>query len=106
MKNKNAILALLKKEYEELPIFFERTSSKIYFITDKKGLQELYNLLGTVKQNIDNIMILGAGGSVAATFTTSYYLVKHLLYVRKRNRFYKRFNLVLNKKKRKTKLKI
>ena len=29
-------LALLKKEYEELPIFFERTSSKIYFITDKK----------------------------------------------------------------------
>jgi len=29
-------LALLKKEYEELPIFFERTSSKIYFISDKK----------------------------------------------------------------------
>jgi len=34
---------------------------QVYFITDKKGLQELYNLLGTVKQNIDNIMILGAG---------------------------------------------
>ena len=29
-------LALLKKEYEKLPIFYERTSSKIYFITDKK----------------------------------------------------------------------
>ena len=34
---------------------------QVYFITDKKGLEELYNLLGTVKQNIDNIMILGAG---------------------------------------------
>ena len=34
---------------------------QVYFITDKKGLQELYNLLGTVKQDIDNIMILGAG---------------------------------------------
>jgi diaminohydroxyphosphoribosylaminopyrimidine deaminase/5-amino-6-(5-phosphoribosylamino)uracil reductase len=29
-------LALLKKEYEKLPIFYERTSSKIYFISDKK----------------------------------------------------------------------
>ena len=34
---------------------------QVYFITDEKGLKELYNLLGTVKQNIENIMILGAG---------------------------------------------
>ena len=34
---------------------------QIYFITNEKGLKELYNLLGTVKQNIENIMILGAG---------------------------------------------
>ena len=34
---------------------------QLYFITDEKGLKELYNLLGTVKQNIQNIMILGAG---------------------------------------------
>jgi hypothetical protein len=62
---------------------------------------------GVLLKDINSdIMILGAGGSVATTFTTSYYLVKHLVYVRKRNRFYKRFNLVLNKKKRKTKLKI
>ena len=62
---------------------------------------------GVLLKDINSdIMILGAGGSVAATFTTSYYLVKHLVYVRKRNRFYKRFNLVLNRKKRKTKLKI
>ena len=60
---------------------------------------------GVLLKDIDSdIMILGAGGSVVATFTTSYYLLKHLVYVRKRNRFYKRFNLVL-KKKRKTKLK-
>ena len=60
---------------------------------------------GVLLKDINSdIMILGAGGSVAATFTTSYHLVKHLVYVRKRNRFYKRFNLVL-KKKRKTKLK-
>lgn len=60
---------------------------------------------GVLLKDIDSdIMILGAGGSVVATFTTSYYLLKHLVYVRKLNRFYKRFNLVL-KKKRKTKLK-
>ena len=60
---------------------------------------------GVALKNVDSdIEILGAGGSLAAAFTSSYYLVKHLVYVRKRNRFYKRFNLVL-KKKRKTKLK-
>ena len=34
---------------------------QVYFITDKKGLKELYDLLGTIKQNIENVMILGAG---------------------------------------------
>ena len=34
---------------------------QVYFITNEKGLKELYDLLGTVKQNIENIMILGAG---------------------------------------------
>ena len=34
---------------------------QVYFITDEKGLKELYDLLGTIKQKIENIMILGAG---------------------------------------------
>ncbi|MFL2666166.1 MAG: Trk system potassium transporter TrkA [Flavobacteriaceae bacterium] len=34
---------------------------QVYFITDEKGLKELYDLLGTIKQTIENIMILGAG---------------------------------------------
>tara|TARA_B110000238_G_scaffold201178_1_gene255673 strand:- start:7861 stop:9210 length:1350 start_codon:yes stop_codon:yes gene_type:complete len=38
-----------------------KLGDQIYFITNEKGLKELYNLLGTVKQNIENIMILGAG---------------------------------------------
>ena len=37
------------------------SGDQVYFVTDEKGLKELYNLLGTVKQNIQNIMILGAG---------------------------------------------
>ena len=47
-------------------VFYE--SDQIYFITNKKGLNELYNLIGTVKQEINNIMILGAGrvGSLLA----------------------------------------
>ena len=36
-------------------------SDQVYFITNKKGLNELYNLIGTVKQEINNVMILGAG---------------------------------------------
>ena len=34
---------------------------QVYFITDEKGLKELYDLLGTKKQKIENLMILGAG---------------------------------------------
>ena len=34
---------------------------QVYFVTNHKGLTEIYDLLGTEKQNIENIMILGAG---------------------------------------------
>lgn len=40
-------------------IFLE--CDQVYFITNRKGLKELYNLIGSVKQKIENIMILGAG---------------------------------------------
>ena len=56
----------LKKENSESTIIPRGdtvfcSGDQVYFITDEKGLKELYNLLGTVKQNIENIMILGAG---------------------------------------------
>ena len=70
--------------------------SKNYFVISAAVL-----FGGVLLKDIDSdIEILGAGGSIAATFTTSYYLAKHLVYVRKRNRFYKHHNLVLNKKRR------
>ncbi len=76
--------------------------SKNYFLVSATIL-----VGGVLLKKIDNdIEILGAGGSLAATFTTSYYLAKHLVYVRRRNRFYKRHNLVLKRKtKRRKKLK-
>tara|TARA_X000000950_G_C13671332_1_gene560092 strand:- start:155 stop:526 length:372 start_codon:yes stop_codon:yes gene_type:complete len=59
---------------------------------------------GVLLKEIDNdLEILGAGGSLAATFTTTYYLAKHLVYVIRRNRFYKRHNLVLKRKNKKRK---
>lgn len=59
---------------------------------------------GVLLKEIDNdLEILGAGGSLAATFTTTYYLAKHLVYVSRRNRFYKRHNLVLKRKNKKRK---
>ena len=36
-------------------------SDLVYFITNSQGLEELYNLMGAEKQNIKNVMILGAG---------------------------------------------
>ena len=59
----------LKKENSESTIIPRGdtvfcSGDQVYFITDEKGLKELYNILGTVKQNIENIMILGAGGIV------------------------------------------
>ena len=38
-------LSLLKKEFEELPIFYNRTNTKIYFITDKKDAQSDSNTI-------------------------------------------------------------
>lgn len=71
--------------------------SKNYFLVSATIL-----VGGVLLKKIDNdIEILGAGGSLAATFTTSYYLAKHLVYVCKRNRFYKRHNLVLKRKNKK-----
>jgi len=56
----------LKKENTDITIIPRgdtvfSNGDQLYFITDEKGLKELYNLLGTVKQNIQNVMILGAG---------------------------------------------
>ncbi len=60
---------------------------------------------GVLLKEIDNdIKILGAGGSLAATLTTTYYLAKHLIIVSKRNKFYKKHNIKLNKRKRKNKI--
>jgi len=47
-------------------------------------------LLKSIKKDWE---ILGSSGSIAAIGTTSYYLAKHLVYVSKRNRFYRQNNL-------------
>jgi len=63
--------------------------SKNYF-----NISALVLVGGTLLRNInDDIMIFGSKGNIAASGTTAYYLAKHLLYVRKRNRFYKKHNL-------------
>ena len=54
-------------------------------------------LLKSIKKDL---AILGASGSIAATGTTVYYLFKHLIYVSKRNRFYRKHNLDLKREKK------
>ena len=54
-------------------------------------------LLKSIKKDL---AILGASGSIAATGTTAYYLFKHLIYVSKRNRFYRKHNLDLKREKK------
>ena len=44
--------------------------------------------------------ILGSSGSTAAIGATAYYLAKHLVYVSKRNRFYRQHNLIIKEKRR------
>ena len=44
--------------------------------------------------------ILGSSGSIAAIGTTTYYLAKHLVYVSKRNRFYRQHNLFIKERRR------
>ncbi len=59
-------------------------------------------LLKSIKKDL---AILGASGSIAATGTTVYYLFKHLIYVSKRNRFYRKHNLDLKREKNRDKSK-
>ena len=49
--------------------------------------------LGFISNTGDNINVLGFGAAVAGVFTTPYHLVRHLIYVRKRNKFYKKHNI-------------
>jgi len=49
--------------------------------------------LGFISTTGDNINVLGFGAAVAGVFTTPYHLVRHLIYVRKRNKFYKKHNI-------------
>ena len=71
--------------------------SKSYF-----NVSALVLVGGAVLRNInDDILIFGSNGNIAASGTTAYYLAKHLLYVRKRNRFYKKHNLTLRRLKEK-----
>ena len=71
--------------------------SKNYF-----NVSALVLVGGVVLRNInDDILIFGSNGNIAASGTTAYYLAKHLLYVRKRNRFYKKHKLTLRRLKEK-----
>jgi trk system potassium uptake protein TrkA len=44
-----------------------RKGDQAYFMTTKEGVEELYNLSGTVKTNIKNVMILGGSGIAIRT---------------------------------------
>jgi hypothetical protein len=73
--------------------------SKNYF-----NVSALVLVGGVLLRNInDDLLIFGSNGNVAASGTTAYYLAKHLLYVRKRNRFYKKHRLSLKTSKKKKK---
>ena len=110
MKNIFLILGLFLSIYLNAQIndlSAEHLKTKIELDTKVEVSKNYFTLSATVLigglllKNIDSkIEILGAGGNIAAMFTTGYYLVKHLVYVRKRNRFYKHNNLVLKKRKK------
>jgi len=92
-------------------ISFEVSQKKIELDTKVKmsrsylGVSAVVLIGGVLLKEIDNdIKILGAGGSLAAILTTTYYLAKHLIIVSKRNKFYKKHNLKLKKKRRKNKV--
>jgi hypothetical protein len=92
-------------------ISFEVSQKKIELDTKVKmsrsylGVSAVVLIGGVLLKEIDNdIKILGAGGSLAAILTTTYYLGKHLIIVSKRNKFYKKHNLKLKKKRRKNKV--
>ena len=89
----------LQDSQKKIELDTKGAMSKNYFLVSATILAG-----GVLLKKIDNdIEILGAGGSLAAMSTTSYYLAKHLVYVSTRNRFYKRHNLVLKRKNKKRK---
>jgi hypothetical protein len=49
--------------------------------------------LGFISTTGDNINVLGFGAAIAGVFTTPYHLTRHLVYVHKRNKFYKKHNI-------------
>jgi hypothetical protein len=49
--------------------------------------------LGFISTAGDNINVLGFGAAIAGVFTTPYHLTRHLVYVHKRNKFYKKHNI-------------
>lgn len=49
--------------------------------------------LGFVSTTNDNISVLGVGAAIAGTFTTPYHFIRHRIYVHKRNKFYKKYNI-------------
>ena len=53
--------------------------------------------LGFIGTTNDNISVLGLGAAIAGTFTTPYHFVRHRIYVHKRNKFYKQYNISKNK---------
>jgi len=53
--------------------------------------------LGFISTTNDNISVLGFGAAIAGTFTTPYHFIRHRIYVHKRNKFYKQYNIPKNK---------
>jgi hypothetical protein len=61
--------------------------------------------LGVVSVSTEeNVTVMGLGAAIAGMFTTPYHLVRHLIFVSKRNKFYKKYNIPLPKKQKAIKL--
>ena len=67
------------------------------FNMDVKSISRSIEHLKSVKKDW---AILGSSGSIAAIGATAYYLAKHLVYVSKRNQFYRQHNLIIKEKRR------
>ena len=94
--NVNAQIGIIRAQVlrEKIELDTKVKLSKNYFKVSA-GVLAGGLLLKSIKKDW---AILGSSGSIAAIGTTSYYLVKHLLYVSKRNRFYKQHNLIKKQK--------
>ena len=53
--------------------------------------------IGFISTANDDINVLGFGAAIAGTFTTPYHFIRHRIYVHKRNKFYKQYNIPKNK---------